>query len=288
MNKKRSKKHHYLPVFYIKGFCNDDGKIYVFDKETKEIRYERPENVFSINNLNTTISKSGEKSDFIEDLYTDIDTLTAPLVEKVVKSKYDQIPLSVYEKFQLTLFVSTIYFRIPAHDKEVEEIRNNFKFGQPYLKIFSKTTNEEISDEKAKELIKDVSFQKAYRVALNLAPQIEIEDPTFINNIKYYYQDPGFHIISDNPIIYYNKPKINTMFEDFIMPLSCNRLLISSKKSLKNKEPTFAIDIDSILLHQAKRFIGFYRKDYLETLVNYYYINRKYWEKYDYLSEIFE
>lgn len=30
-----TKRHHYLPEFYIKGFLNSNGKVFVYDKHKK-------------------------------------------------------------------------------------------------------------------------------------------------------------------------------------------------------------------------------------------------------------
>jgi hypothetical protein len=36
-NKKHSKKHHYLPIFYLKGFADDNQQLFIYDKIRNEI-----------------------------------------------------------------------------------------------------------------------------------------------------------------------------------------------------------------------------------------------------------
>ncbi|HAS6231198.1 TPA: DUF4238 domain-containing protein [Vibrio vulnificus] len=37
MNKQVSKKHHFIPQFYIKGFSDDNSDVFIFDKEYNKI-----------------------------------------------------------------------------------------------------------------------------------------------------------------------------------------------------------------------------------------------------------
>ncbi len=48
-----SKRHHYLPQFYLRGFTDNKGEFYVFDKQTEEIRKSNPLNSFFENHRNT-------------------------------------------------------------------------------------------------------------------------------------------------------------------------------------------------------------------------------------------
>lgn len=55
-----SKKHHYIPRFYLNGFTNENAGYFIFDKEKEEIRYTNPINSFFKNNRNSVIV-NGEK-----------------------------------------------------------------------------------------------------------------------------------------------------------------------------------------------------------------------------------
>ncbi len=49
----QSKKHHYIPRFYLDGFTNDSSKYFVYDKEADKIWETNPTNSFAENHRNT-------------------------------------------------------------------------------------------------------------------------------------------------------------------------------------------------------------------------------------------
>ena len=63
-----SKRHHYIPQFYLKGFTNELGEYYLFDKERNEIRKSKPINSFFENKRNTAFVKD-EEFVVLEDMY---------------------------------------------------------------------------------------------------------------------------------------------------------------------------------------------------------------------------
>jgi len=68
-----SKKHHYLPRHYLKGFTNSENRFFVYDKERENIFVSSPDAAFFENNLNTVTFPNGDSSDFLEDMYTEIE-----------------------------------------------------------------------------------------------------------------------------------------------------------------------------------------------------------------------
>jgi hypothetical protein len=87
-----SKRHHYIPQFYLKGFTNEHGKYYIFDKQIETIRLSTPINSFFENNRNTVIVKD-EKTVFLEDIYSRFDSETAPQLEKIRTASVDNFVL---------------------------------------------------------------------------------------------------------------------------------------------------------------------------------------------------
>ena len=53
MGNTASKRHHYLPRYYLKGFTNSDNRFFVYDKEEERIFVSSPGAAFFENNLNT-------------------------------------------------------------------------------------------------------------------------------------------------------------------------------------------------------------------------------------------
>ncbi|MCK5214372.1 MAG: DUF4238 domain-containing protein [Candidatus Omnitrophica bacterium] len=42
---KPKKRHHYIPVFYLKGFTNKEGILYVYDKDRDPVFESSPEGI---------------------------------------------------------------------------------------------------------------------------------------------------------------------------------------------------------------------------------------------------
>lgn len=71
---KISKKHHYIPQFFLKSFARKEGKkyiIYVFDKQNLNKFTNSVDNIGYIKNFHT-IEVDGEDSDFIEKAHNEI------------------------------------------------------------------------------------------------------------------------------------------------------------------------------------------------------------------------
>lgn len=54
------KRQHYLPKFYLEGFCKD-GKLAVYDRESDEVRVQQPLNTGVIGHLYTFEDSEGRK-----------------------------------------------------------------------------------------------------------------------------------------------------------------------------------------------------------------------------------
>lgn len=42
----KSKRHHYIPQFFLRGFTNEAGEYFIYDKIKDEIRKSKPINTF--------------------------------------------------------------------------------------------------------------------------------------------------------------------------------------------------------------------------------------------------
>ena len=62
---KPSRKHHYLPRYYLKGFADEKNSFFVYDKTNDNIFKSSPNSIFFENNLNTVSIKNGQTSDFL-------------------------------------------------------------------------------------------------------------------------------------------------------------------------------------------------------------------------------
>jgi len=285
----RSKRHHYLPVFYLRGFCNSEGRIWIYDKTKDKFFQTRPENVFVVNDLNTLTYDGGEKKDFLEALYSYTDGIAAPLVDKVVRSTVRDVPLTDEEKYQLTVFVTALFLRVPAQEQFVMKTLARIGLNNPYFRMLDRRTGRIAPKEVLDTIAGDPEIEKVYRSMLTFVPQIASKNRLSAGEFLFMYQDPGFVIVSDNPVVYHKAPMVEELLDEFILPISSNRILFRSDRIKREaKSPHFTIQLDAALLHQADRYIGFYRLDYLQTIVGYYKMFRSQWAQSQYLDALFQ
>jgi hypothetical protein len=62
----KSKKHHYIPRFYLKGFTNRENRYFVYDKQNDKLWQSSPENSFLENHRNTGIFENPETKEVHE------------------------------------------------------------------------------------------------------------------------------------------------------------------------------------------------------------------------------
>ncbi len=112
------KKHHYLPQFYLRRFANDDGKLWVFDRETKSYRCVTPKEVGQENHFYTFIDKDGKKNGAIETYFSDIETYASNIIEKLLRLE----SLTKEEKGNFSSFIAFQRTRTPEYEKTLNEM----------------------------------------------------------------------------------------------------------------------------------------------------------------------
>ena len=107
MKKPRSKKHHYLPSYYLKGFTDNRNFFFIYDKKRDKILPNAltPDTFFFENNLNTVILMDGSYSDFLEDFYTQIEEITRDSLN-IIRTSNNRNPVKLIDMMNLFLFLS--------------------------------------------------------------------------------------------------------------------------------------------------------------------------------------
>jgi hypothetical protein len=262
-----SKKHHYIPIFYLKGFTDSNGQFYIYDKAKDEIRLSSPENSFFEKFSNSATIKD-EKSDLAEQILAYFDGRTASYLEKLRSSSFEEQELTVENLYILRLFIATIFWRIPINDKIREEMIDKYSFQDLGFGIFSKESGDRnITFE---ERMRDLDIFR--KICTSILPTVSFIDKYNNKNYddwKLIHRTNSSHITGDNPIILKGPYKdFSTIQRDLIMPLSSNKIILCTDKKVPSTfQPQFNLLMDTIILHQSKRFVCSSNKDYLELLV---------------------
>src|SRR5688572_22749913 len=88
----KSKRHHFIPVFYLKNFTNEDGLFYIYDIKNDKFKNNgegfAPKTHFFEWEGNTVFYEP-EPSDFLENGFTNWDNNVANIYNKIVSFEND-------------------------------------------------------------------------------------------------------------------------------------------------------------------------------------------------------
>lgn len=114
---KPKKRHHYIPVFYLNGFTNKDGCLWVYDKDDKPMFESSPEGIAYENHYFSFITPQGEKdSETVENNISLIEGRFAKVIKKILNSE----SLKDDERITFAFFVASMMVRVP-------NMRNNIR-----------------------------------------------------------------------------------------------------------------------------------------------------------------
>lgn len=274
MSKKPSKKHHYLPRHYLKGFINSEGGFFVYDKHTGKIFPTSPDSTFFENNLNTTESPDGIRSDFLEDLYTGIENQCWDSLDRIRDSDFDS-PIEHWDKMNLFLFLLFLHWRLPCNIEIIDKLSDDF-FREnndiDYLRILSKT-GDAVPKKTIERIRKSSAFKKSAKQIASFAPFFKDENwGRQLVEWRFIYSGDGrsWYIVGDNPIITLGESDHDPVncLKKFIFPVSGKILLVSGYgRTGQSLPPEFAIQYGAGIIERAQRFVACKDQDFLEALI---------------------
>lgn len=291
---KRSKKHHYLPRYYLKGFASNNNGFFVYDKQEDRIFFTSPDATFFENDLNTIDLPETGPSDFMEDMYADIESITWPSFDRIRNSKPDK-GIEALDKMHLFFFLLFLHWRLPSNSKYVEELSKEIlPDGEGRLDFFNLYMGEKESRRPASEDMKKVmreseAFKKVTRLFAPFAPFHKNKEwNKRIEDWKFFYteDEQSWYIVGDRPIItdQLNDHDPLECLSRFVFPLSGRILLVNHDKALKqNLSREFVIDYSMAVIAQAERFVACHNEEFLKKLVDMY---KKVYIKFDKVDDI--
>lgn len=112
------KRHHYLPRFYLEGFCRNN-LLWVFDRDSKEFRQQTPGNTALRKYYYSFENDDGEKTADIESLLSLVEGHTKSIIDKVNDEKL----INDTEKETLSIFIGFLYSRVPNFEEYFNDQR---------------------------------------------------------------------------------------------------------------------------------------------------------------------
>lgn len=267
-----TKRHHYIPEFFIKGFVGDDKMVSIFNKETGKLDKIRksPKQVFFEWNRNT-FKINGEDNDFVEKLYQFEETQFSETYKKIIGNQ-DIFEFNTFEKLHLMYFISQLHWRLPSQDIEFLDHINKLNSEDSILLIRDKDSGENVSQKLFNELITNPPVSEAYKMIKSMGDFEELVKEVIIENWKLYSVEPNLpqlNLLSDNPILIRN-PKINILKSELIFPLSKGKTIYHTNGKALNQIPAEnRIRVDILAFLQSNKFVCGPKAEYLKDIATY-------------------
>jgi hypothetical protein len=263
-----SRRHHYIPQFYLNGFTSKDGKFKIYDIQKKDFIQKgkdfSPKSYFFEEDGNTIITDNGS-TDFIEESFQRNESKAAEVFNRINKS-------SSLEKYNvndddiaiLQQFIGIMYWRNPTNYDKIKSIIDRKKLKE--LGLIAKNKNNEIVDdteleERFKKDENSFKFMKIHLPNISFPELFNCKTPVHIMPIP----DGLPSICSDNPIICRNPDTFRIYTDDFIFPLTPTKLFIRGEKIIDYMR-TVKIYIDLLTYKQAKKYVSCTDENYLVEL----------------------
>lgn len=139
MAKNKPTKQHYVPTCYLREFVDPkDGLLWIFSKDGKSVRRQKPEKTFTSKHL-YTIDVKGNKDYKIEQTLANIEGNYAGIFQSKIK---ERLPLSDYEHIVLCVFVAAQLQRTLSMKKNQEGfVQQIIDHGRQLLMVHGRGTN---------------------------------------------------------------------------------------------------------------------------------------------------
>lgn len=259
MTKKR--RHHYLPVFYLKGFVDPHNEPYIwlYEKGNPDVKKATARHIAVKKDYYSLTTPEGNKdSETFENILAKIESRVSPIFRKIRNHK----ELNDQERWSFSFFLAFIMVRVPNFRDNIEEVLGetakrmnmilatdprNFK---AMIEKFEADRGEKIGMpvEKFRKFMAEGQYENratpqfglgmATKTAINLIPIFFGMNWTFLEAT-----DDCKFVTSDNPLSYVD-PKHDP--NSFLGVGLLN----------KNTEVTFPISKDLMLLGMSKNFKG--------------------------------
>lgn len=265
-----TKRHHYIPEFFIKGYIGEDGMLAVFNKETGKLDNLRksPKQVFFEWNRNT-FNINGEDNDLVEKLYQFGESKFSETYKKIIE-KQEAIDLSLYDLFHIMYFISEIHWRVPNQDNEFLNYMKKITPKNTSLKITNKDTGENVSQELFDKIINEPAFVETSKMIRAMEDFTGVEKNETIKNWKLDYvspNNPQLNLLSDNPVIIRNNSNSNILKSELIFSLSKGKTIYHTNgKILKEIPAENRVNVDVLAFIQSYKMVCGPNSKYLEDI----------------------
>lgn len=248
-----SKRHHYIPQFYLKGFSSDEKHLFVLDKEASKeerFRYQTINSIAFQKHLYTYQTKS-RKKETLEDMFSQIEGRAATVIRKA-ELKQD---LTDQERNDFSLFLSFLWIRVPYSKKEFERSTQQLyekiarksvvMTPKKNLKEFFEKRGKNLTDKEIDDLVDFAINEKRSKITVtvphsywikqmlllgvDIAPALEIADWEFrvaTKSFAFVTSDNPFLLLPNRPLDPFEGLGLLTPGAKKVIPISAKICLV--------------------------------------------------------------
>lgn len=180
--KKLSRRHHYLPQMYLRGFADEADLVWVFDRQKNSYLHQHVVVTAVKKDFYTIVGSDGQKTDAVETMMANM--VEGPMKRIIERLDKRNLTWEGEDRAILALFVALLRTRNLAFDKDQNEITEQFlrwwaKARHSSLEAVEESFRE--YEEKTGENMADVSAHEIFEMIRD--DQYELHNPRQ-NNIK--------------------------------------------------------------------------------------------------------
>lgn len=208
------KRHHYLPQFYLEGFCRD-GYLWVFDREANQLRRQTPVNTAIQRHYYTVEDKEGKRNTSIEGFLSEIEGASKPVIQKIAAKE----EISDDDKYVLAIFIAFLMHRVPDFEKSVNKIAEHMikdmanvmfsdeRTAEQMMKRYAEDAGDNEPDVSAKDLVA-LHKSGAYKINIhrNASLRCMLNISTDIANLFFQLDWIFFHAPKKNSFVTSDSP----------------------------------------------------------------------------------
>jgi len=190
------KNQHYVPACYLREFVDQrDGLLWIFSKDGKNVRRQKPEKTFTSKHL-YTINIKGNKDYHVEQTLSNIEGNYASIFKNKIKKR---LPLNDYEHIVLCVFVAAQLQRTLRMKKNQENfIQQIIEHGQQMAMAHNADFKEKKEWESYKNDIHKLQLVEGLPFLTNILYQMSIAFICSVNPKRNWF------ITSDDPCNLFN------------------------------------------------------------------------------------
>lgn len=268
-------RHHYIPVFYLNGFTNLEGKLYIYDKKINTVidKPQSPRSYFFKKNRHTLLNLNGVYDDFIEaSLYNSFDNNTSGALKDLLTKPLENFNDNLLFLSKIVMFINGLIYRIPKYDNY-----HNRKIdcGDPDYLLPFRTHNGKDSTEAVFQMRKNLDL---YRYCCRFYCSVKGSVPTpeeaknwIIYSLPTDYKDKYYLLSSDSPVLINDISFFKSTKEIILSPLTSTKFIIRSKNKLNdnlNIVPLLHF-LNIAIIQNSIEYVCSPDRQFLESYVNY-------------------